>query len=123
MGDPEIEAMSTVATALAGLEENAQGRVLRWAAERYGTTMPTGSRRGGGAAGGGADNDDEGAGDVRPEVGVLNRPLCRKSRRSTPLKWRGRRLSVWLRLLVRRRPVIAVGCRSTAVVGYTCCRY
>ncbi|MBT2499226.1 hypothetical protein J7E25_08965 [Agromyces sp. ISL-38] len=52
MGDPEIDAMSTVATALADLEDDAQGRVLRWAAERYGVVMnvPTGGRRGGGIA-------------------------------------------------------------------------
>jgi hypothetical protein len=67
MGDPEIEAMSAVATALADLEEDAQGRVLRWAAERYGVTMPTGGRRGG-AVGGEADsNDYEGAGEVTEE--------------------------------------------------------
>jgi hypothetical protein len=40
MGDPEIEAMSAVTTALADLDEDAQGRVLRWAAERYGVTTP-----------------------------------------------------------------------------------
>ena len=57
-GDPEIEAMSAVAIALADLEENAQGRVLRWAAERYGVTMPMGSRRSRGAADGGAGNDN-----------------------------------------------------------------
>ncbi|MBS1895556.1 MAG: hypothetical protein JST59_30010 [Actinobacteria bacterium] len=38
MGDPEIDAMSTVARALTDLEEDARGRVLRWAAERYGAT-------------------------------------------------------------------------------------
>ncbi len=45
MGDPEIEAMSAVATALTDLEEDAQGRVLRWAAERYGVSIDTPSRR------------------------------------------------------------------------------
>lgn len=39
MDDPEVNAMSAVASALAGLEEAAQGRVLRWAAERYGATF------------------------------------------------------------------------------------
>lgn len=50
MSDPEIDAMSAVATALADLEEEAQGRVLRWAAERYGVAMnlSTVGRRGGG---------------------------------------------------------------------------
>lgn len=49
MGDPEIDAMSAVATALAGIEEDAQGRVLRWAAERYGVglNLPTGGSHGG----------------------------------------------------------------------------
>lgn len=35
--DPEIEAMSTIASALGGLETRA--RVLRWAAERYGAAV------------------------------------------------------------------------------------
>ena len=35
MSDPEIDAMSAVATAVADLDEAARGRVLRWAAERY----------------------------------------------------------------------------------------
>jgi hypothetical protein len=50
MGDPEIDAMSAVASALAGLDEDTQGRVLRWAAERYGVTMLSSGRRGAGAA-------------------------------------------------------------------------
>ncbi len=50
MSDPEIEAMSAVTTALAGLEEDARGRVLRWAAERYGISMPSAGARGGKAA-------------------------------------------------------------------------
>jgi len=45
MGDPEIDAMSAVATALSELEEEAQGRVLRWAAERYGVALPSVGRR------------------------------------------------------------------------------
>ncbi len=36
MEDPEIEAMSSVASALSSLDEDARRRVLRWAAERYG---------------------------------------------------------------------------------------
>lgn len=36
MSDPEIDAMSTVSTALASLDEDARARVLRWAAERFG---------------------------------------------------------------------------------------
>jgi len=62
VGDVEIDAMSAVATALGDLEEDAQGRVLRWAAERYGVTMGDGrkgrtvDKRAGG--GGGAEGDD-----------------------------------------------------------------
>lgn len=51
MGDPEIEAMSAVATALADLDEDTQGRILRWAAERYGVAMPPADRRGDGGNG------------------------------------------------------------------------
>lgn len=36
--DPEIAAMTDVSRALADLGEEARGRVLRWAAERYGIT-------------------------------------------------------------------------------------
>lgn len=67
MGDPEIDAMSAVATALADLEKDAQGRVLRWAAERYGVTMPAGGRRSNSGGGDGAADDggdDEGTEDV-----------------------------------------------------------
>lgn len=56
MADPEIDAMSAVASALTDLEEDAQGRVLRWAAERYGVNVIASGRRG--ATG----NDDQGAG-------------------------------------------------------------
>lgn len=55
MIDPEIDAMSAVATALAGLEEEQQGRVLRWAVERYGVTLGKSSGRRAAAADGGAD--------------------------------------------------------------------
>src|SRR5438034_8993372 len=41
MSDPEIEAMSRVATALDDLAEDARGRVLRWAADRYGAVVAT----------------------------------------------------------------------------------
>jgi hypothetical protein len=37
--DPEITAMTGVASALAPLEEDARGRVLRWAAERFEVTL------------------------------------------------------------------------------------
>jgi hypothetical protein len=54
VSDPEIAAIAAVATALTGLEEDARGRVLRWATERYRISVPTiGSRQpanGGGKA-------------------------------------------------------------------------
>lgn len=61
MSDPEIDAMSAVATALADLEENERGRVLRWAAERYSVALPKGGV-GRGSSGGAAEDsgDDEG---------------------------------------------------------------
>jgi hypothetical protein len=61
VGDPEIDAMSGVATALAELEDDARGRVVRWAAERYGISLntSTGTRRDGGAAGGNGGKFDE----------------------------------------------------------------
>jgi hypothetical protein len=66
MGDPEIDAMSAVATALADLDEDAQGRVLRWTAERYGVTLPGQGGRAGGS-GGASEDDYEDAGDVSEE--------------------------------------------------------
>jgi hypothetical protein len=39
MVDPEISAMTVIATAMTDLDEDAQGRVLRWAAERYGVSF------------------------------------------------------------------------------------
>src|SRR5690554_5397368 len=38
-GDSELDAMSIVSGALSSLDENARGRVLRWAAERYGVGL------------------------------------------------------------------------------------
>jgi hypothetical protein len=55
MGDPEIDAMAAVASALAGLEADARHRILRWAAERYGVTLGKGGRlapEGAGTSGG-----------------------------------------------------------------------
>lgn len=62
--DLEIEAMGTVSKALGGLEEEAQGRVIRWAAERYGVTLGAAPRKqtGGGpgvSAGIGELDEDE----------------------------------------------------------------
>jgi hypothetical protein len=61
MADPEIDAMSAVTTALAGLEEEQQDRVLRWAAERYGVTLGENSGRRSAAVGRRADanRDDD----------------------------------------------------------------
>ncbi len=61
MGDPEIDAMSAVATALADLEEGARDRVLRWAADRYGVAMSPVARR---VDGSGAVDVGLGASDV-----------------------------------------------------------
>jgi hypothetical protein len=41
MPEAEIEAMAKVAEALADLQEDERGRVLRWASERYGITVST----------------------------------------------------------------------------------
>lgn len=64
MRDPEIDAMSAVAAALSELEEEAQGRVLRWAAERYGVALAVASRR---AATGRRDDDGYGDGEITDE--------------------------------------------------------
>lgn len=40
MPDVEIEAMRAVSSAMDGLDEDQRGRVLRWAAERFGVTLP-----------------------------------------------------------------------------------
>ena len=60
--DLEIEAMGNVSKALGGLEEEARGRVVRWAAERYGITLgATQLKQTGGGAGAitGGDEIDE----------------------------------------------------------------
>jgi hypothetical protein len=41
MEDPEIDAMRSVSAALTDLDEQAKGRVLRWASEKYGVTTVT----------------------------------------------------------------------------------
>lgn len=56
MGDPEIDAMSTVASALGDLEQEARERVLRWAADRYQVALPAG--RDSGAIGGAPASGD-----------------------------------------------------------------
>jgi hypothetical protein len=54
MSDPEIDAMSAVATALSELDDAARARVLRWAVERYGVSVPSAGRSAerGGSGGG-----------------------------------------------------------------------
>ena len=39
MSDPEIEAMGQVAAAIDNLADDARGRVLRWAVDRYGAQV------------------------------------------------------------------------------------
>lgn len=62
--DLEIEAMGSVSKALGSLEQEARGRVIRWAAERYGITLGAAPRKqlsdGGDGNPGGEDLDDEG---------------------------------------------------------------
>jgi hypothetical protein len=55
MPDAEIEAMGKVVDALGGLEEDERGRVLRWAAERYGVAIL--NTRGGNVEADEADDD------------------------------------------------------------------
>lgn len=67
MADAEIQAMSVLADALSDLEEQARGRVLRWAAERYGVTVGSTGR---GSSGRKGDADDvAGADEVDREDG------------------------------------------------------
>ena len=40
MADPEVDAMSGVADAMSGIDDDARSRVLRWAAEKYGVAVP-----------------------------------------------------------------------------------
>jgi hypothetical protein len=66
MADPEIDAMSAVAEALGVLDEDAKGRVIRWAAERYGVGLgparkPAAGGTGNGGGGGQAEDADEDA--------------------------------------------------------------
>lgn len=58
MNDPELEAMGAVADALASLDEEQQGRVLRWAGERFDVALAHGRSRGPSDAGEG-DPDGE----------------------------------------------------------------
>jgi hypothetical protein len=68
MGDPEVEAMSIISTALNDLDENACERVLQWAAARYGVTLPAGTPHDAGAtAGVSGSNARDGAGEVRQD--------------------------------------------------------
>ena len=56
----EVQAMGKLAEAVAGLDDDARARVLRWAADRYGVTV-TGSRvKSVGASSGGASSESVG---------------------------------------------------------------
>lgn len=59
MPDAEIEAMGKVADALTELEDDARGRVLRWAAERYSVIVAPARDRGGKGDGRRIDPDDD----------------------------------------------------------------
>lgn len=62
MADVEVEAMAAVADALGELEDDARGRVLRWAAERFGVKVgaqPVAGRAGGNATSGDEVTDEE----------------------------------------------------------------
>lgn len=63
--DLEIEAMGKVSKALGGLEDEARGRVIRWAAERYGITLGSAMRKQ--ATGGGGSGGTSGDGEVDDE--------------------------------------------------------
>jgi hypothetical protein len=71
MLDPEIKAMSAVAEALAELEEAVQGRVLRWAVERYGASVPLSGQRGAARGEGPAADVDDGETDI-PEEQIVD---------------------------------------------------
>jgi hypothetical protein len=55
--DPEVEAMGAVAAALDGLEREQQGRLLRWAADRYSVTLGGRKIGGGRDSSGGSETD------------------------------------------------------------------
>lgn len=46
--DSEIAAMSAISNALTDMDPDAQGRVLRWAGERFGVTIDAGKKQSGG---------------------------------------------------------------------------
>ena len=56
-GDPELEAMSAVSGALAPLDPEVQGRVLRWAVERFGVAIAASGHNIGRGADSGEDAD------------------------------------------------------------------
>jgi hypothetical protein len=57
-GDPELDAMSAISRALSPLESDVQGRVMRWAAERFGIRQAS--------SGGISAHPDAGADSVTP---------------------------------------------------------
>lgn len=69
MSDREIEALSTVAAALADLDEDARERVLQWAAARYDVTLSAGGHlRGANSGSDAADGDDASTTDATSRV-------------------------------------------------------
>lgn len=58
--DPEVEAISSVVQALADLPEDAQSRVLQWAAQRYNIAVSTKSRTPAVEAAGDSEDGPEG---------------------------------------------------------------
>lgn len=79
MPDAEIEAMSQVADAVATLDDETQGRVLRWAAERFGVVL-SGHLPSRGDKPDALDDHDQGDGDVDGGGGIARETIA-KSRR------------------------------------------
>jgi hypothetical protein len=57
--DPELTAMADVSKALADLDDEVRGRVLRWAAERYGVALGKGAGGLSREVGAGTNHNDE----------------------------------------------------------------
>ncbi|MBD3779518.1 MAG: hypothetical protein IE923_09670 [Micrococcales bacterium] len=68
--DLEIVAMGDVSRALAGLDDAARGRVIRWAAERYGIVLASAPRNGGGSSLNPKPITDSTGGEVEDEDGT-----------------------------------------------------
>lgn len=53
----EVQAMGKLAEAVAGLDDDARARVLRWAADRYGVAVSSARGKSGGASGSGTGSE------------------------------------------------------------------